>query len=155
VNRPAAPRTLAPVAPAQRPPVYSAANPAPQRPDPYARSTLATGRVPVARMAGTSQNRNATIGFILGIVSTFALSIAAPVGIVFSILGIQQARRLKDQGVVQTGMVFALIGLAASVFAAIMGLVQVIAFIAALASFDVAVTGRIPGFGLLSYLPAF
>lgn len=143
-----------PAAPAAPPPVYSPSNPAPQRPDPYARPVTLQGAMPARATAlNLSQNRNATIGFVLGLVSAFALGIAAPVGIVFSVLGIRQARRLAAQGVANTGMVFAVIGLVTSLIALAILLVQAIFFVATFASISTDFgAGAVPGFGVLSYL---
>lgn len=147
----ASPTPAASVAP---PPVYSPGNPAPQRPDPYGSPITLQGAMPARPTAlNLSQNRHATIGFVLGLVSAFALGIAAPVGIVFSVLGIQQARRLGAQGVANTGMVFAVIGLLTSGVALVILLVQVIFFIATFASVTTDFgAGGVPGFGVLSYL---
>ena len=115
---------------AASPPVYSAANPAPQRPDPYAPPLT---QVPTGRTLSlnSSVNRNAMIGFITGIISAFfgLLPIIAPVAIVFSILGIINARALRAQGVTQNLMVFAVIGLISGIVGAITGLASLAAFV--------------------------
>ena len=106
--------------------IYSADNPAPQAP----------GDVPAASRTGisinTRVNRNAMIGFVLGLISLFfnVFYLLAPLAIVFSVLGIVRARQLSAQGTTANLMAFALIGLALGVISAIIGLVAIIAFIA-------------------------
>lgn len=133
--------TAAPMAPIQtaapttQPPVYSAGNPAPVRPDPYAAPPTLAGSV--ARTGiDTRANRNAMIGFITGIIALFVgiIPILAPVAIVFSILGITKARQLKAQGAPSTLMTFAVIGLGAGIISGITGLLTLIAFIVSLTS---------------------
>ena len=121
--------TTAPVTP---PLVYSADNPAPQRADPYATPVSIPGAA--ARPAfsiDTRQNRPALIGFILGLISLFAFNLAGPVAIVFSVIGIVRARRLKAEGMATSStVVLATIGLAAGVVATVLLIVAIVATIA-------------------------
>lgn len=129
---PIPPVTIQPAAPTAPPPVYSATNPAPARPDPYATQPYPTGAL--VRGIDTRANRNAMIGFIVGIIALFVgvIPFLSPIAIVFSILGITKARQLKAQGAPSTLMVFALIGLGAGILSGITGLVTLIAFIASI-----------------------
>lgn len=140
-----------PVTPA-KPPVYSAQNPPPLRPDPYGRPAAAL----TSRTINASVNRNAMIGFILGIAAIFfnLLFVVAPIAIVFSILGLNRARQLKTQGVTNTLALFAWIGLLLGVISAIVGAAQVIAFIVSIASFNVDVSAMFPASGILPWVLA-
>lgn len=120
--------------------IYSAANPAPQRPDPYAagRTATWTGAVINAtpgRNVDVQANKFAFYGFLTGVISVFfnLLFLLAPIAIVFSIIGITRARQLKSQGSASTLMTMALIGLATgslSLVIALIGLVSIIASVA-------------------------
>ena len=117
--------------------IYSAANPAPQAPDPYApgRTAAWTGAVLNAapgRTIDARVNRFAFYGFITGIISVFfnVLFVLAPLAIVFSIMGIARARQLKAQGAPATLMTMALIGLGAGAFSLLIGLIGLISVIA-------------------------
>lgn len=121
----------APVPPAV---IYSAQNPAPQRPDPYAPTAPLLSQAPGRRIPtsiNASINRNAMIGFITGIIALFfnILVVLAPIAIVFSILGIKRANELKAQGAPATLMTFALVGLGAGIVAGLIGVISVIAMI--------------------------
>lgn len=117
--------------------IYSAANPAPQRQDPYAagRTATWTGAVINAtpgRNVDVQVNKYAFYGFLTGIISVFfnLLFLLAPIAIVFSIIGIVRARQLKAQGAPSTLMTMALIGLGTgslSLLIAFIGLVSIIA----------------------------
>jgi len=129
-SRRGAPGAPVPLAPA---PVYSADNPAPQRPDPYAPAGAAPSRfgaVPIAIDA--RNNRLATIGLVLGIVSLFGFSIAGPPAIVVSLLGISKARQLKVQGSTSSSIVLATIGLVAGAIGTVTLIVAIVGFFAAL-----------------------
>ncbi|CAN5578436.1 hypothetical protein BH10ACT7_BH10ACT7_09360 [soil metagenome] len=122
----------APVPPAV---IYSAQNPAPQRPDPYGPSTPLLSQAPGRRIPtsiNASVNRNAMIGFVTGLIALFfnILFVLAPIAIVFSILGIKRANELKAQGAPTTLMTFALVGLGSGVVAGFIGLISAIAMIA-------------------------
>ncbi|MFM9877820.1 MAG: DUF2510 domain-containing protein [Rhodoglobus sp.] len=124
-------------APVPAPVIYSAANPAPQRPDPYgaARSVVWTGAVINAtpgRNVDVQVNKYAFYGFITGIISVFfnLLFLLAPLAIVFSIMGIARARQLKAQGAPTTLMTMALIGLGTGSLSVLVGLVALIGSIA-------------------------
>lgn len=123
---------IAPVVPA--PAIYSASNPPPERPDPYA----PISQPAAARVIDLRVNRNASIGFITGVVSLFfnALFLLAPVAVVLSILGIRAGLRLKAQGVTNTGVPIAWAGLVCGAIAVLTSLVGVIALIASI-TFDV------------------
>jgi len=134
--------TAAPAAVPVPPPatvIYSAANPAPQRPDPYAagRAATWTGAVINAtpgRNVDVQVNKYAFYGFLTGVISVFfnLLFLLAPLAIVFSIMGIARARQLKAQGAPSTLMTMALIGLGTgslSLIIAFIGLVSIIASI--------------------------
>ena len=126
--------------------IYSADNPAPQRPDPYAQSnpyappaftrpdpySQPPAPAPV-RISGIDvrANRNAMIGFVLGVVSIFVnvLFVAAPLAIVFSALGVVKARQLAAQGVRSTLMPFAIAGLVTGVIATIIGIISIVSII--------------------------
>ncbi len=127
------------------PPVYFASNPAPQHP----------GEVGASRLIDLRQNRNAVTGLVLGIVATVFLGILAPVGIVFSMMGIAQARRLREQGASTTGMVVAIAGLGVSSFAAVVALVQFVLFVTAVFGVDFSVTSDVPGLGLFGFMAGF
>jgi len=129
----AAPAAASPTVPVYAPPVapsvgaapviYSAENPAPQRPDPYAaRPAAAVG----ALTQTARENRNATIGLVLGIVAIFGLSIAGVVGVVFSILGIQRGRQMIREGKPNSTFVMAIVGLGLNVFALLFGLITIV-----------------------------
>jgi Protein of unknown function (DUF2510) len=113
--------------------IYSAENPAPQRPDPYAQSA-STSTVPSRPMTtiNVSANRNAMVGFITGLIALFfnVFFVLGPIAIVFSALGFTKARQLKAQGVAGNLMTFAVIGLVAGGIATIIGIVSVVSFIA-------------------------
>lgn len=124
-------------APTPPPVVYSAANPAPQRPDPYAvgRSVVWTGALVNAtpgRNVDVSVNKYAFYGFVSGIISVFfnLLFLLAPLAIVFSIMGIVRARELRAQGAPTTLMTLALIGLGMGSLSLLIGLIAVIGGIA-------------------------
>lgn len=131
----AAPTAVPPPIPvAGKPVIYSAGNPAPQRPDPYAQTPQAAQAVfssTSLRSLDARINRNAFIGFIGGIISLFfnVAYLLAPVMMVFSIMGIVKARQLKAAGAPKTLMNFAVIGLAASAIAFVIALVSLVLFI--------------------------
>lgn len=122
---------------ASSPIIYSASNPAPERPDPYA-------AVPPLAAAGANRvidlrlNRYASIGFLTGLISLFfnAFFVLAPIAIVFSILGLRTAARLKAQGIPNTGGSIAWVGLACGVIGVLISIVTLILFIASI-TFDV------------------
>jgi hypothetical protein len=122
------------------------------RPDPYATPNTHT-LVQTGPVAAPNPNRYATPALVLGLLSVFLLNILAPVGLVFSALALREAGRLRLRGSAATGLAQAGIGLAASIIALVLLIVQTVIFIAALASaFTVDVSAAIPGFGLLSML---
>jgi hypothetical protein len=112
------------------PVIYSAENPAPQRPDPYAQSYQGTP-VPAASTINVSVNRNAMVGFVTGIIALFGISILGPVSLVFSALGFVKARQLAAQGTKANLMVFSVIGLVLGGIATIIGAISIIAAVAA------------------------
>lgn len=125
------PPVSAPVPPAV---IYSAQNPAPQRPDPYGPGTPLLSQAPGRRIPtsiNASVNRNAMIGFVTGLIALFfnILFVLAPIAIVFSILGIRRANELKAQGAPATLMTFALIGLGSGIVAGFIGAISAIAMI--------------------------
>ena len=124
--------------------IYSAENPAPQRPDPYVPAQTAYPTAPGSRTGVTvSVNRNAMVGFITGLIALFfnILYVLGPIAIVFSALGFVKARQLKAQGVTNNLMVFAVVGLAAGVISTLIGAFSIIAFFASL--LDINVSSRI------------
>jgi hypothetical protein len=128
-----------PAPPAPVPPVvYSAGNPAPQRPDPYAQQPGLAGSVQSSRSYSIDArvNRNAMVGFITGIIALFfnILGVLGIVAIVFSVLGITKARQLKAQGVTKNLMTFALVGLATGLIASVTSLITLIIAIVAFSS---------------------
>lgn len=128
---PAAPQPAAPLQPAP-PVVYSAQNPAPQRPDPYAVHYPTQARAGFPTTINVSVNRNAMIGFITGLISLFAVAFLAPVAIVFSLLGVARARALKAQGATSTLMSLAIVGLLTGCVAALIAIIGLITFITAI-----------------------
>jgi hypothetical protein len=115
--------------------IYSAGNPAPQRPDPYARTLVGTTATPRSAFTIDARaNRNAVIGLITGMIALFfnVFGVLGPVAIVFSALGVAKARQLKAQGVTNNSMVVALIGLGAGILATIIGIVTVVVFMVTL-----------------------
>jgi len=76
----------------------------------------------------TRINRNALIGVGFGIVAFFAniLFVLAPVGLVFSILGVVKARELRRQGAPRTNMAIAFMGVVLCGYSMITGLVQIL-----------------------------
>jgi hypothetical protein len=117
--------------------IYSAANPAPQAPDPYApgRTAAWTGAVLNAapgRTVDVKVNKFAFYGFLTGIISVFfnVLFVLAPLAIVFSIMGIARARQLRAHGAPATMMTMALIGLGTGAFSVLVGLIGLISVIA-------------------------
>jgi hypothetical protein len=135
--------------PSTPPPVYSAANPPP----------LIPGATPSAspfgvRTVAANVNRNAMIGFITGIISVFfnLLFLLAPIAIVFSIMGLSRARQLKAQGAPTTLAGFAWAGLGAGVFSALIGLIQVIAFVVSIATSIDGAASSFPASGLIPWL---
>jgi len=127
------PPSAAATAPVVAPPVYSAENPAPQRPDPYAQSYQPTP-VRAATAINVSANRNAIVGFVTGLIALFAnvFYVLGPISIVFSALGLVKARQLAAQGVKANLMVFAVIGLFAGGISTVIGIISIIAFISSL-----------------------
>ena len=123
-------------APAPLPPVpsvvYSADNPAPQRPDPYAPATpVPTTFGRAAATVDARNNRLATLGLVLGAIGLFGFSIVGPAAIVLSLLGIAKARQLKAQGGSGSSIVLATIGLAMGVISTIVLITAAVAFFAA------------------------
>lgn len=118
------------------PVVYSANNPAPQRPDPYSipatsGNNAGPGLPKTAFSIDTRANRPALIGFILGLVSVFAINMGGPVAIVFSILGIRRARQLRSAGSISgSTIVIATIGLVTGIIATVLFIVTIVALIA-------------------------
>lgn len=136
-----------PVPPPAGPPtpvVYSASNPAPQRPDPYAPGRAATWGTAVlstapGRVIDASVNRDAFYGFIAGLVSIFfniffAVSIIA---VVFSVKGMARARQLRAEGAPSTLMGLAVAGLAMGVLSTVIAVVSFIVFFVSAITFDV------------------
>ena len=104
--------------------------PPPSRPDPYVPATASFGPLARTTAASAAINRLAMVGFVVGIISVFfAGIILAPLAIVFSVLGIVKARALKAQGVPQTLMLFALIGLGCGVIGLVGAIVEITAWI--------------------------
>ena len=129
---PAAP-PLSPATPAP-PVVYSASNPAPQRPDPYGRPQQLRAAV-TARTVDARENRNALVGFITGLIALFAgFFILGPVAIVFSALGINRANQLKAQGKTNTLLALAFVGLGSGILSTILGMGGLVLFVGALFS---------------------
>ena len=115
--------------------IYSATNPAPQRPDPYAQPLAASARAPRAALSiDVRVNRNAMIGFVTGIIALFAnfFFVLGPISIVFSALGIVRARELKARGVTNNLVTWAFIGLVLGIVATVIGLVTIIVFVVSL-----------------------
>lgn len=110
------------------------AAPMPQRPDPY----IVPGPVvpPLPRPGikiDTRQNRPALVGFVLGLIGLFAFNVAGPVAIVFAVIGIARARRLRIEGSPSAStVVIATIGLATGVIATVLLVITVVATIATL-----------------------
>lgn len=134
--------------PAPPPPVYSAANPPP----------LVPGATPFAspfsaRTVNARVNRNAMVGFVTGIISVFfnVLFVLAPIAIVFSIMGLSRARRLRAQGATNTLGVYAWIGLATGVFSALASVIQVVLFLVSMFGLGGA-SALFPASGLLPRL---
>lgn len=115
--------------------IYSAANPPPQRPDPYA-AQYPTAAARSGTSINVQVNRNAMIGFVLGIVGLFAniLFVVSPLAIVFSALGIVRARQLAAQGTKANLMVFAGVGLVTGIIGAIIGLIAIVSFFVGIAT---------------------
>lgn len=115
--------------------IYSADNPAPEIPDPYGQP----GPAP-AVWSGTSVNvrlnRNAMIGFVLGLVALFGVFsvITGPLAVVLSLTGIVKARQLAAQGIKGNLLVFAAIGLVAGAIGAVVGIISVVAFFGSVVS---------------------
>lgn len=111
--------------------IYSADNPAPQRPDPYAQPNSTTPARTLSSI-NVQANRNAMIGFVLGLVGIFAniLFVVGPLAIVFSALGVVKARQLTAQGVKANLMAFALIGLVTGAISTLIGIISIVAFFA-------------------------
>lgn len=132
--------TVPPPAPGMLPPsvIYSADNPAPQRPDPYAQPYPTAGVRPASSI-NVQANRNAMIGFVLGLVGIFAniLFVVGPRAIVFSALGVVKARQLAAQGTRANLMPFAVIGLVTGAIATITGIISIIAFFSTALDLDV------------------
>jgi hypothetical protein len=105
--------------------IYSAENPAPQSQAETTSSRFARARTGLTIDA--SANRQAMIGFVLGIVATFfnPLFLLAPVGIIYSILGLRRANELRAQGITGNMRVFAIVGIALGAFALVMGAIQI------------------------------
>lgn len=105
--------------------IYSADNPAPQRPDP--------GTAPVRAVwtVKPQVNSNATIGLAMGIIALFMnlFYLLGVVAIVFSALGIVRARKLRAQGAPRTLMGLALIGVALGTIATVIAIVTIVATI--------------------------
>lgn len=119
--------------PAANPTIYSADNPAPQRPDPYGQPLTLAGGVDAPRAAFTIDaraNRHAMIGFVSGIISMFFnfIPIVGVIAIVFSTLGITRANALKAQGAKTTLMPFAVIGLGLGVVSTLIALFSIVMF---------------------------
>ena len=122
------------------------------RPDPYATPNLHTP-VRTGPVASADPNRYATAALVLGLVSLFVINIVAPIGLVFSVLALREAGRLRLRGQAATGIAQAGIGLAASVIGLIILIVQVVFFITAIVgAFTVDASAAIPGFGLFALL---
>ena len=115
IQAPPPPPAAAPLPPV----VYSASNPAPQRPDPYGQARVIDLRNTVlstapGRTIDARVNKHAFYGFVAGLISLFfnlffAVSIVA---IIFSGMGIARARQLQAQGAPSTLMGIAVAGLA-------------------------------------------
>jgi hypothetical protein len=130
---PVAPTYVAPPV-STTPPVYSADNPAPQRPDPYGQPiTMRQALGSRVTSIDLRSNRPAMIGFITGMITIFFVAFLAPVAIVASIMGIVKARQLKEQGQPGNSATFAWIGLGTGILGGVIGLVSLIAFIVAIA----------------------
>ena len=114
---PSAPVTLTPSAP---------------RVDPYAPSPGNTSPpLPAGARASANANAPALVGFIVGLVSVFALNFAGPVAIVFSILGIAKARQQKAAGSAGSStLVLASIGLITGFIATVIFVVTIVAIVA-------------------------
>lgn len=135
------PVVLQPVQPpVGTPPVYSADNPAPQRPDPYAQPTTLSQALGTKSLRSMDfrTNQPAMIGFITGLITIFFVAFLAPVAIVASIMGIAKAGQLKAQGTVTNSATFAWIGL---VTGAVGGLIGIVALIGIIASFSFGTSG--------------
>jgi hypothetical protein len=120
-----------PVASPGMPPVgvvYSAENPPPQSPDDPVMGGQYIPAQGVTPTLDTRINRNAFIGLVIGIIAFFAniLFVLAPVGLVFSILGVVKARELRKQGAPRTNMAFAFMGVVLCGYSMIIGVVQIV-----------------------------
>jgi len=135
---PVAAEVAAASAPPPAPVIYSASNPAPQRPDPYGQARVIDMRNAVlstapGRTINASVNRNAFYGFVTGLISVFfnfffVLSIVA---IVFSIMGISRARQLAAQGAPSTLMGLAVAGLAMGTLSTVIAIIGFLVFVVA------------------------
>ena len=102
---------------------------APVRPDPYAApqplATLNTG----ARL-----NRSAVAAVALGILGLFGLSFLGPLAIIFGLVGIATARKLRAQGQIGSSGVLATIGLLTGGIATVFFAITIVGIVAAIAS---------------------
>ena len=143
IPTPAATLPAAAVPPVPMPavPVPSVAVPPPAaaayRPDPYAPAgAVPTAARPATAAAAANVNTLGRLGFIFGLISVFfnIAYVLAPAAIVLSALGIRKARELQAQGNPRTLMSWAVVGLCAGILGTLLSIMQLIFFIAAIAS---------------------
>ncbi len=140
---PAAVPVPPPVSP-QTPVVYSASNPAPQRPDPYAPGRVATWGTAVlstapGRVIDASVNRDAFYGFVAGLVSIFfnIFFVVSIIAVIFSVRGMARARQLRAEGAPSTLMGLAVAGLAMGVLSTVIAIVSFVVFFVSAITFNV------------------
>jgi hypothetical protein len=83
-------------------------------------------------------NRLATPGLVAGAIAVFGFSIAGPVAVVLSLLGIARARRLKAEGSSGSSIVLATAGF-------VMGVIRTVILVASAVTF----------FAAISFVPEF
>ena len=121
--------------PAPLPPVptvvYSAENPAPQRPNPYA-TTVPTAAPTPAFTVAAPQNRMALAALVTGVIGLFGFSVLGPVGVILGLVSLSKVRQLKAQGA-PTGSAAALaaVGVITGAIATVILIISVIGSIAA------------------------
>lgn len=113
------------------PPVYSASNPPPPRPNPYAPPALSAAS-PVAFAVSAPQNRLALAALVTGVIGLFGFTVLGPVAIVLGLVSLAKVRQLRAQGS-PTGSALALsaIGIVTGVIATVILITVIISFIAA------------------------